>query len=312
MSKKRKKVIITGATGLVGLNLLTLLDFQKYDIIAISKEKTKENLLKQINSKIKFVCADLSVYDEKWVDFFKRADCVIQLQAQISAPEKGPYIKNNILSVKNVVLACEKYKIKHLIHVSSSVVISIAKDNYTNTKKTGENLVAKSNLPYTILRPPLMYGPFNTKHLEFIIRKFDKFPVVLFPGDGKYLRQPLYVADFAKIIIKLLSKKPRRKIYGIIGKEKIYFIELIKIIFREKKQKKIFVKIPIFLFIFLLKIYGLLTGKKPFIPDQLDALTAGDLFPVTNWEKEFGIKYTSFREGIKKSLESKYCTIKNQ
>jgi len=294
-----KKIIITGAGGLVGLNLLRHIDSNKYDIIALDKDKENLKFAKKINKKIKIVCADLSLYGN-WEEFFKGGACVIQLQAQISDPEEEPYVKNNIISVQNVIKACEKYNVKNLIHISSSVVLSVAKDCYTKTKTIGENLVKKSKLKYTILRPPLMYGAFNKKHLEFIVKKFEKIPIVIIPGKGKYIRQPLYVGDFVKIIICLIERKPEKKIYNIIGKEKIYFIDLIKIIFEIKEKKKIFLKIPLQLFLFLLKLYNLLTNKKPFIPEQLTALTAGDIFPVEDWEEEFKIKYTPFREGVKK------------
>jgi len=297
-----KKVIITGAAGLVGINLLRELKNKDHEILAIDKNQKRLKLAKKINPNIKTLCCDLAKKDN-WSKYFNNTDCVIQLQAQISDPNLFPYIKNNIDSVRNILEVCKKKKIKNLIHISSSVVISLAKDNYTNTKKAGEQLVLKSKVPYTVLRPPLMHGPFNTKHLSFIVDKFEKYPIVLIPGNGKYIRQPLYVLDFVKIIIKLIEKKPENKIYNIIGKEKIYFIDLIKLILKAKNKNKIFIQIPKSLFILLLQIYGTFTRSKPFIPDQLKALTAGDVFPVTNWEKEFGVKYTSFKECVLETIK---------
>lgn len=297
-----KKIIITGAAGLVGINLIKNLPKNKYEIIAIDKNQSRLDLAKKINPDIKTVNADLSSRGD-WEKFFKNVQGVIQLQAQISDTKKEPYVKNNIESVKNVVESCEKYKVKKIIHVSSSVVISVADDNYTNTKKKGEEIVKKCKVPYIILRPPLMYGPFNTKHLSYIVEKFEKSPVVLMPGNGKYIRQPLYVKDFIKIIINCIEKKPENKIYDIIGKEKIYFIDLLKIIFQEKNKKKIFLRVPIPIFLIILKLYEIITGKNPFIPDQLKSLMAGDFFPVKDWEKEFDIKYTPFREGIKDMIK---------
>jgi nucleoside-diphosphate-sugar epimerase len=217
-----KKIIITGAGGLVGMNLLSEIDNSKYIVIAIDKNKYNLNIAKKLFPKIKTRCADLSKKG-KWKDYFKNAFCVIQLHAQISSPKKEDYFKNNVESVRNVTDVCKKYKIKKLIHISSSVVISKSKDIYVKTKKQGEDIVKKSKLNYTILRPPIMYGYFNTKHFSFIIKKFKNSPFVLVPGKGDYIRQPLYVKDLVKIIIKLIEKKPKNKTYNIIGKEKIYF-----------------------------------------------------------------------------------------
>ena len=302
----RNKIIITGMAGLVGLNLLTMINSKKYDIIAIDKNKHNLYLAKKINPNIQIICVDLSSNPKIWGENFYKAKCVIQLQAQISDPEEKPYIQNNITSVKNVVSVCGKYKIKNVIHMSSSVVISVAKDHYTKTKKSGEEIVQKSKVPHTILRPPLMYGCFDIKHLGFLVKLLDKSPVFPVPGNGKYLRQPLYVKDLVNIILKILEMKPERKTYNIIGKEKINFIDLVKIVAKEEKRKALFINIPIPLFILLLKIHGFVLGKKPFVPEQLAALTAGDIFPVTNWEEQFKVPYTPFIRGVKEMVDSKY------
>jgi nucleoside-diphosphate-sugar epimerase len=303
--KSRKKLIITGAAGLVGLNFLTQIDSSRYNVLAIDKNVNNLELVKRINPNIQILCADISAWGE-WEKVFSETYCVIQLQAQISDPEQLPYIENNINSVKNVLDACKRYKIKNLIHISSSVVMSVAKDNYSNTKTRGEELVLKSKVPYTVLRPPLMYGCFDIKHLGFLTKILEISPIFPVPSSGKFIRQPLYVMNLVDIIIKLIEKKPERKIYNIIGKERIFFVDLIKIIARERKMLRLFINIPLPIFDSLLRIYSLITGKKPFVPAQLNALVAGDVFSVDNWEDKFKIKYTPFLEGIKKTINSKY------
>ncbi len=300
-----KKIIITGAGGLLGLNLLTLIDSSKYKIIAIDKKSKNLSLAKLLNPNIETKVLDLSEKGE-WKNLFKGADCVIQLQAQISSPIKEPYIRNNIESVKNILEACEKFKVPNLIHLSSSVVISISRDDYTKTKTIGEELVKSSNCNYTILRPPLMYGCFDIKHLDHIIKTFDKSLFLPMSGNGKYIRQPLYVKDMTKIILNLIERKPQNKIYNIIGKEKIYFIDLLKMIRNAKNKNTLFIKIPIPLFTLMLRVYSSISGKKTLNSNQLKALSAGDIFPVDNWEKEFGIKYTKFNEGVREMINSRY------
>ena len=302
-----KKIIITGSGGLLGLNLLRILNTSKYKITAIDKKSKNLSLAKLLNPNIETKVLDLSEKGE-WKNLFKGADCVIQLQAQISSPIKEPYIRNNIESVKNILEACEKFKVPNLIHLSSSVVISISRDDYTKTKTIGEELVKSSNCNYTILRPPLMYGCFDIKHLDHIIKTFDKSLFLPMPGSGKYLPQPLYAKDMTKIILKLIERKPKNKIYNIIGKEKIYFIDLLKMIRNAKNKDTLFIKIPISLFTLMLRVYSSISGKKTLNYNQLKALSAGDIFPVDNWEKEFGIKYTKFNEGVSEMINSRDYT----
>jgi len=301
-----KKVIITGAAGFLGLNLLTALNTNKNNVVAIDKNNHNLLLATKINSKIRVLCADLSVYDKKWEKSFKSADCVIQLQAQLASPKEEDYIKNNVISTKNVISACKKYKVNNLVYISTTAVASVKDNIYNHTKKIGEELVKKSGIPYTILRPSWMYGCFDIKHFGFFIRIMSRSFIFPVPGNGKYLRQPLYVDDIINIIVKLVTEKPKNKTLIIVGKEKIYFVDLLKMIAKELNKSFLFIKIPIPIFILLLKLFSLLTNKKPFEITQMKSLMAGDIFPFTNWDKKFKVNCTAFKNGIRNMLHSEY------
>jgi hypothetical protein len=90
-------------------------------------------------------------------------------------------------------------------YISSSVVNSRAVDFYTETKKAQEALVLASGLPCTVLRPTLMFGWFDRKHLGWLARFMRKAPVFPVPDRGDYIRQPLYVGDFCNVIIECLD-----------------------------------------------------------------------------------------------------------
>ena len=55
-----------------------------------------------------------------------------------------------------------------------------------------------------------------------------------------------------------------------------------------------------------MKSYSFITGSRPFIPDQLKALTAGDDFHVDDWDKKFKVKYTPFRTAMHEIVHDKY------
>ena len=78
------------------------------------------------------------------------------------------------------------------MHVSSSVIESSANDDYSKSKARQEELVVKSGLPYTVLRPTLMFGWFDRKHLGWLSQFMSSSPVFPIPGNGNYVRQPLY------------------------------------------------------------------------------------------------------------------------
>lgn len=298
------KILITGAAGFVGQNLMTLLD-KKNDIIAVDRNVKNLKLLKKLHPKVKTVNADLSKSGD-WQNNFKGIDVVITLHAQIASKTSEAFYKSNVNALKNILKAMKKYKVPYIVHVSSSVVESVARDDYTLSKKKSEELVKESGIRYVTLRPTLMYGCFDYKHIGWIIRFMEKTPVFPIPGNGKFIRQPLYVMDFCRIIVSCLEKKPKNKTYDITGKEKIYYIDMMKKIAKTKGIKRIFLKIPIPLFSFLLDFYGIFTKKPIFTSDQLRALIAGDEFKVIKWWDIFGVKYTPFEKGIEKMFKSSY------
>lgn len=309
------KIVITGAAGLVGMNLMSEMHdngFSKNnDITVIDKNSNNIKLAKRLYPEFKFAVSDISV-PGSWEKHFKNSDIVIQLQAQISSAYADPYIRNNIDSVNNVIEVCKKYGIKHLIHASSSQALSIAKDHYTYTKRAGENAVHISGVPHTIFRPTLMYGCFDIKHLGYITSIMEKSPILPIPGSGKYTRQPLYVKDFCKIILQSIKEGPDNEIHDIIGKEKIYFIDIMREIRKKKRITRLFVNIPIPIFIRLLNLYAFIFRKRPFVPDQLRAMIIGDVFKSDDWEKKFGIKYTKLTDALSEIYNSPYYKYRKE
>jgi nucleoside-diphosphate-sugar epimerase len=302
MINKNAKILIPGAAGLVGQNLIIMLKENGYNnLIAIDKHKANIKILRKIHPDINIFEADLSENGD-WEKEFKDGKIIIMLQAQIGASTVEPFLKNNIESTKKILGSAKKYKIPYIIHISSSVVISVADDNYTNTKKAQEQLVTSSGIPSCVLRPPLMFGWFDRKHLGWLSRFMEKVPVYPIPGNGRFLRQPLYVRDLCKVIIKCIEKMPKNKIYNIIGRENINYIDIVRMVKRVKNLKIIILKIPYVIFYLLLKIYALFINNPPFTADQLKALTAGDKFEVFNWWDEFDIVPTEIQAAMEETF----------
>lgn len=303
------KVVIPGGAGLVGQNLVTdLLNLGFDDIWVLDKHKENIKILEEMHPNVHTLCVDLADMGS-WEESFKGADVVVQLQAQIGAPTIEPFIRNNIDSTKNVLSVMKKYEIPYLIHFSSSVVNSVANDFYTNTKKEQEKLVKESGIKNVILRPTLMFGWFDRKHLGWLSRFMQKVPVFPIPGNGKYMRQPLYAGDMANIVVSCINSQIEGE-YNISGLEKIDYIDIIRSIKKTIKSKTLILKIPYSLFYFLLYIYAWFDKDPPFTTQQLAALVAHDEFEVIDWEKIFNVKATPFDKALERTfLDPKFSKI---
>lgn len=310
---KDAKIVLTGAAGLVGQNLLVELESRGYtNIVAIDKHTYNLAILRELHPQVRVVEADLAEPGEaisaeaspaRWEAALVGAQVVVQLHAQITGKHHAEFERNNILATYFVLEACRRHQVPYLVHISSSVVNSAADDSYTRTKKDQEAMVEKCELPHCVLRPTLMFGWFDPKHLGWLSRFMAKVPVFPIPGDGRYMRQPLYERDFCRCIAWCIENQPAGTVYDVVGDTRIDYIDIIRTIKRAKGLHTLILKIPVGLFSFLLKVYALFSRKPPFTADQLSALAAGDDFVGVDTKAVFGVTQTEFELAIRES----YC-----
>lgn len=292
------KILILGGAGLVGQNLVARLKARGYtDIIVIDKHQANLAVLQKVQPDVIAIYADLALPGE-WLAHFENADAVVMLQAQIGGLVHDEFVRNNIDSTRLVLDAMEKNKLPYLVHISSSVLESVADDFYTKTKRTQEQMVLASNVPNVVLRPTLMFGWFDRKHLGWLSRFMKRVPVFPIPGHGRYMRQPLYVGDFCDIIISCIESQKQGGVYNISGHEKIDYIDMIREVKRVIRARTAIVKIPYWTFYALLSIWALFDRNPPFTTQQLAALVCKDEFEVIDWPSIFGVPYTPFSQAI--------------
>ncbi len=298
MNMKHAKIVLPGGAGLVGQNLVAHLKREGFsNLVVLDKHAANLEVLKRLHPDVQAELADLAEAGH-WQRWFEGADAVVMLQAQIGDLEEAPFIRNNLTATERVLQAMRAHSVPYLVHVSSSVVKSVATDHYTQTKRAQEDMVLASGIPHVVLRPTLMFGWFDRKHLGWLARFMQKVPVFPIPDDGRYMRQPLYASDFSRIIVSCLEKRSQGQAFNISGLEKIDYIDIIRQIKRTTRARAVIVKIPYALFRLLLQTWALFDKNPPFTADQLQALVAHDEFEVIDWPRIFGVAATPFARAI--------------
>jgi nucleoside-diphosphate-sugar epimerase len=293
-----QKIVLPGGAGLVGQNLVARLRAKGYkNIVVLDKHRANLAVLKQVQPDITVEYADLAESGD-WLRHFEGADVVVMLQAQIGGNDYQEFVRNNVDSTRLILDAIKVNKVSYLVHISSSVLESVADDFYTNTKREQEEMVLACGIPCPVLRPTLMFGWFDRKHLGWLSRFMKKVPVFPIPDDGCFMRQPLYVGDFCNIIISCIENRVRDGVYNISGHEKIDYIDMIREIKRVTRARTAIVKIPYGLFYLLLWTWALFDRNPPFTTQQLAALVGKDEFEVIDWPGIFGVPYTPFSKAI--------------
>jgi nucleoside-diphosphate-sugar epimerase len=299
---KNNKIILPGGAGLVGQNLVARLKAKGYtNIVVLDKHSANLNVFRRMQPDIISEHVDLAEPGE-WQRHFEGAAVVVMLQAQIGGNDNQKFLRNNLASTRLILDTIKVYKIPYLVHISSSVVESAADDFYTNTKKDQERMVLESGTSCVVLRPTLMFGWFDRKHLGWLSRFMKKIPIFPVPGYGHYIRQPLFVGDFCNIIISCIENGIADGIYNISGHEKVDYIDIIREIKRAIGARTLITRIPYSFFYCLLWIWMLFDRNPPFTTQQLAALCAKDEFDVIDWPSIFNVSYTPFAKAIEETF----------
>lgn len=297
-----ERVFITGAAGLVGQNLIaSLKNDEAYQIVAADKHTANLKVLQELHPEVEVIEADLAE-EGPWQDRLGECEHAIFLHAQIGGLDESEFVRNNLTATELCLDAMKRGRTRYLVHVSSSVVNSMADDFYTRSKTRQEEIVEQSGFTHVTLRPTLMFGWFDRKHLGWLKRFMERAPVFPIPGDGRYLRQPLYGGDFSAIIAACLRQEIEG-CYNISGRERIDYIDLIARIRSVTGAKTPIVKIPYWAFDVMLRTYAVFDRNPPFTTHQLKALVTPDVFEVIDWPEIFGVRATPLDE----ALEETFC-----
>jgi nucleoside-diphosphate-sugar epimerase len=298
LSNARKgKVVVTGAAGLVGQNLIPRLFAKGFtDIVAIDKHPTNTAILEQQHPTLKVLRHDLAE-SGSWEEELAGCHALVVGQAQIGGTVPAEFARNNIFATELLLAAAVRHRVPYIVGISSSVVNSKAVDDYTETKKAQEKLFDACPVKHIVLRPTLMFGWFDRKHVGWLARFMKKTPLFPIPSSGKFLRQPLFAGDFCNVIVASIERELTGT-YDITGQERIDYIDLIRAVKHATGSTSLIQKVPYNVFWLLLKINAIFDKDPAFTVKQLKALVTPDIFDVIDWPGIFQVRATPLQEAL--------------
>ena len=338
---KNKTILVTGAAGFVGANLVMQLLHTVEGVTVVGLDSVndyydvslKEYRLTQIqqqvqdtpNAKWHFVrgnLADRTLLDQLFASY--RFDVVVNLAAQAgvrySIDHPDVYMESNVIGFYNILEACRKYPVEHLVYASSSSVyggnekvpystedkVDQPVSLYAATKKSNE-LFAHAysklyNIPSTGLRFFTVYGPAGRPDMAYFgfTNKLIRGQTIEIFNYGNCKRDFTYVDDIVEGVIRVMECAPEKKVgedglpippyrvYNIGNNSPENLLDFVDILQQELVRAGV-----------LPEDFDFESHKRlvPMQPGDVE-VTYADVTPL---EQDFGFKpSTSLREGLRK------------
>jgi len=292
-------ILVTGGTGFVGGYLIRRLRQEGLPVRTLARHPDRAQPLKDLG--VEVVLGDISkkVSLERSAEGIER---VIHLVGIIQETPGVTFRGVHVEGTRNVLEAARKAGVRHFFHQSALGTRPGAKSEYHRTKWEAEELVRQSGIPYTILRPSLIYGPGDgfTIRLSEMLKLVPVMPVI---GSGKSRVQPVYIDDVVSCIIKAVTSDAfLNEIYEVGGPDQLTYEEVTKAIAEAMGIKRPAVHVPLFFMKPIARTLETVLSNPPLTTNQLIMLQEDNVCSMKDIRDAFGIEPLTFREGLRKFI----------
>jgi nucleoside-diphosphate-sugar epimerase len=219
------KVFVTGGTGFIGSHLVDALLARGDEVVCLTRNPT--------NAKRIFADRPVEIVQGNLQDAqalaagCTGADAVFHLAGLVAARNRAEFFAVNGSATRTLVSVAHRAapSLRHFIYVSSVAAAGPSAKgqalsesvrtqpvtDYGWSKLAGEEAVRASQLPWTIVRPPAVYGPRDTE--VFKLFKFARRGLVPLFGDGSQELSLVYAPDLAAALIACLTTQAVERVF---------------------------------------------------------------------------------------------------
>lgn len=196
-------ILLTGATGYLGSHLLPALLARGERLVCLQHRRPV--LLQHPN--LHTVPASFENVQSLDALFASGAKRVLHLAA-VSRATSARLQAVNVQGTENLLAAAQRAGVRHFLYVSSQDAVHPVRTRYGDSKWAAEQRVMDSGLPWTILRPNLIYGDAGgaMQTLCNFARRWHVYPQ---PGNGKQRWRPLPLEQAVESLCQCIAEAPQ-------------------------------------------------------------------------------------------------------
>lgn len=285
------RIAITGGTGFVGRHLMQGLEDNGHQVTLVARKRPP---FLTANVPTTFERGDV-VTGVGLADIFSRHDAVVHLAAIIRERGQQTFERVNVDGTRNVVAASKKANVSHIVHLSALGVDPNPQFPYLASKWTGETAVTAGSVPFTVLRPSVLFGP-GDGFFTTLARMIRLSPIVPIAGAGTSLFQPLAITDLVRCVVESLERGPRGTTHDVGGPEYLSYEQIVRTIKSELGVHRVLAHIPVPLLLPPAFVMDKLLAHPPVTPGQLGLLKKNNITRRDAVAHQFGFTAQRFAD----------------
>jgi uncharacterized protein YbjT (DUF2867 family) len=242
-------ILLTGATGVIGGELLPLLLDNGEDVRTLVRDPRK---LGEHRVNVQIALGDLAdPYPIR--NAMRGVHTVIHLAATIRDQPRGTIEELNGLATARLLREAERAGVKRFVFFSAMGATGFQRTRFFRSKAIAESAVRAAPLDTTVFAPSIVYRPGDP--WITLLRRFTILPAVPVSGSGEARYQPIWARDVARCVAASLDggskgKESGRRTslderYELAGPELLSYDEIVERVLEASGRDRPLVHVPL-------------------------------------------------------------------
>ena len=292
---KHKEILLFGATGQIGRNLIRKLSQNNYKITAVTRNIHSAGYVLKTQANPGYLeLVELKNFNiDRIESLIKNTSICINLTGILYEKRKDEF---QILHSDFPSLLSKKanqFQIEKFIHISALGIEKATDSKYALSKLEGERKIKENFKKSIIIKPSIVYSvddKFTTRFMSLL----SMLPIMPLYYNGKTKFSPIHVTDLVEIIFNLIESKEDNLVLECIGPEVITFKEIIEKLLIAIEKKRVLLPLPLPIAKITAKFLQLLPN--PLLTEDQLIMLKYDNCKTENYKNNFDLGYIPKRK----------------